>query len=75
MFRESNHYLYICDTKNHSIREVNLTDREVLTVTGTGEKGKDKFGNLDPAVQKLSSPWDVVAINRDTLIIAMAGTH
>jgi len=23
----------------------------------------------------LSSPWDIVAINRDTLLIAMAGTH
>ena len=26
-------------------------------------------------MQKLSSPWDIVAINRDTLIIAMAGIH
>jgi len=52
-----------------------LTDREVLTVTGTGEKGKDKEGNFDPEVQRLSSPWDVVPINRDTLIIAMAGNH
>ena len=49
--------------------------REVLTVIGTGEKGNDKEGNKKPEDQKLSSPWDIVAINRDTLIFAMAGTH
>ena len=45
MYREGNHFLYICDTKNHSIREINLTTKEVLTVIGTGEKGFDKEGN------------------------------
>lgn len=44
-------------------------------MVGTGEKGRDKEGNKDPEEQKLSSPWDIVAINRDTLIIAIAGTH
>lgn len=29
----------------------------------------------NPELQKLASPWDIVAINRDTLIIAIAGTH
>lgn len=42
---------------------------------GTGEQGRDREGNKKPEVQKLSSPWDIVAINRDTLIIAMAGVH
>lgn len=46
-----------------------------MTVIGTGEQGRDREGNKNPEVQKLSSPWDVVAINRDTLIIAIAGTH
>jgi len=50
VFRENKHYIYICDTKNHAIREINLNDREVLTVTGTGEKGKDRDGNLDPEI-------------------------
>ena len=44
-------------------------------MTGTGEKGRDKEGNKDPEIQMLSSPWDIVAINQDTLLIAMAGTH
>jgi hypothetical protein len=65
----------VCDTKNHAIREVNLRKHEVLTVIGTGEKGYDKEGNKSAETQKLSSPWDVVAVNRDTLVFAMAGTH
>ena len=52
-----------------------MNKKEVLTVIGTGEQGRDREGNKKPELQKLSSPWDVVAINRDTLIIAMAGTH
>lgn len=43
--RENEHFLYVCDTKNHAIREVNLIKKEVLTVIGTGEKGFDKEGN------------------------------
>ena len=75
VYRDMKHFLYLCDTKNHAIREINLAKKEVLTVIGTGEKGNDKEGNKNPEEQKLSSPWDIVAINRDTLIFAMAGTH
>ena len=75
VFRENQHFLYLCDTKNHAIREINLTTKEVFTVIGTGEKGFDKEGNKAPESQRLSSPWDIVAVNRDTLIFAMAGTH
>ena len=75
VFREGSHFLYLCDAKNHAIREINLTAKEVLTVIGTGEKGFDKEGNRTPETQRLSSPWDIVAVNRDTLIFAMAGTH
>lgn len=75
MFREGCHFIYVCDTKNHAIREINLIRKEVLTVIGTGEKGFDKEGNKAPEIQKLSSPWDIVAVNRDTLCFAMAGTH
>ena len=67
--------MYLCDTKNHAIREININKKEVLTVIGTGEKGFDREGNKEPEVQRLSSPWDIVAINRDTLLIAMAGVH
>jgi hypothetical protein len=52
-----------------------MKKNEVLTVIGTGEKGNDKEGNKSAETQRLSSPWDIVAVNRDTLVIAMAGTH
>ena len=48
VFREKQHFIYVCDTKNHAIREINLSKREVLTVIGTGEKGFDKEGNKSP---------------------------
>lgn len=75
VYRENEHFLYVCDSNNHAIREINLNTKEVLTVIGTGEQGRDREGNKNPEYQKLSSPWDIVAINRDTLIIAIAGTH
>lgn len=75
VYREGVHFVYVCDTKNHAIREINLQKQEVLTVIGTGEKGFDKEGNKSPETQRLSSPWDIVAVNRDTLVFAMAGTH
>jgi hypothetical protein len=75
IYRDNMHFIYLCDTKNHAIREINLTKKQVLTVIGTGEKGFDREGNKDPEVQTLSSPWDIAAINRDTLLIAMAGVH
>jgi len=45
VYREGIHFIYVCDTKNHAIRELNLTKLEVLTVIGTGEKGLDREGN------------------------------
>lgn len=75
IYREGTHFVYVCDTKNHAIREINLKKKEVLTVIGTGEKGSDKEGNKSAETQRLSSPWDIVAVNRDTLVFAMAGTH
>ena len=67
--------MYVCDTWNHALREINLCDRTVCTVVGTGLKGKDKLGGYIPEMQELSSPWDIVPLNRDILLIAMAGSH
>jgi hypothetical protein len=75
IYRDNMHFVYLCDTKNHAIREINLTKKEVLTVIGTGAKGFDREGNKNPEIQTLSSPWDIEAVNRDTLLIAMAGVH
>ena len=83
VYREGDHVIYVCDVKNHAIREINLTRREVLTVVGTGKKsimttgmkGHDKKGGRRPEVQTLASPWDIAAYNRDIMLIAMAGHH
>jgi hypothetical protein len=75
IYKDQVHYLYLCDTKNHAIREINLKTKEVVTVVGTGEKGFDREGNKMPEIQRLSSPWDIVAVNKETLVYAMAGTH
>jgi hypothetical protein len=48
VYRDNCHFVYLCDTKNHAIREINLQTKEVMTVIGTGEKGRDKEGNKDP---------------------------
>jgi hypothetical protein len=48
LYRDGEHFVYVCDTKNHSIREINIFKQEVLTVIGTGQKGTDKEGNKTP---------------------------
>ncbi len=52
--------LYVCDTENHLVRRLDLTNRLVKTVAG-----KD---------QKISSPWDL-DYAEGYLYLAMAGSH
>jgi thiol-disulfide isomerase/thioredoxin/sugar lactone lactonase YvrE len=66
--------LYVADTENHLIREVDLKSRTVKTIAGTGEQMR-KYGVTGPALQvALNSPWDLQLVGR-TLYIAMAGPH
>ncbi|XP_071170103.1 NHL repeat-containing protein 2-like [Mytilus edulis] len=73
--------VYVADTDNHTIREINLTSKTVRTLAGTGFQGQDKEGGKSGTNQELSSPWDVVlgkspgSDNENLLYIAMAGTH
>jgi len=74
--RQNQHFLYICDMRNHAVREVNLNTKHVKTVAGTGAKSFDRYGGSGPShMQKLCSPWDIVALNEYELMIAMAGVH
>lgn len=69
--------LYVADTGNHRIREVDLGAWAVTTIAGTGERGSYDTSEHTPARSAgLASPWDVELIDGGkTLAIANAGTH
>lgn len=52
--------IYVADTENHAIREINLTTKTVDTIAGHGKQGTDQTGGLIGTSQTISSPWDVV---------------
>lgn len=65
--------LYVADTENHSIRAIDLSAGTVQTIAGIGQIGHRRMGG-PPRQSALNSPWDL-AVDGDTLYIAMAGTH
>ncbi|KAL4547533.1 hypothetical protein Ndes2526B_g06777 [Nannochloris sp. 'desiccata'] len=71
--------LFVCDTENHAIREIQLKTGEVRTVVGDGVKGENDFrGGAAGAEQRLNSPWDCLLLedgNNQVLLVAMAGQH
>ncbi|KAI5705598.1 hypothetical protein M8J76_011045 [Diaphorina citri] len=68
--------LYVADTDNHTIREIDLAAKQVRTVAGTTQQGQDYSGGHVGTAQAISSPWDVCfGEDQDVLFIAMAGTH
>jgi len=69
--------IYVADTDNHCLREINWEKRMVSTIAGTGHQGTDTEGGKLGTCQELSSPWDVVdgGPNSSVLYVAMSGTH
>ena len=70
--------LYVADRKNHAIRAIDLKEKHVTTVAGTGQQadpGDRRIGVPVPATSiGLNSPWDLLW-EGDRLFIAMAGHH
>nr|CAD7203643.1 unnamed protein product [Timema douglasi] len=62
-FRNPN-VLYVGDTENHAIREINLKTLQVSTVAGTGSQGDNLEGGRLGVDQPLSSPWDLCMVSR-----------
>uniref|UniRef100_A0A7C9EPC8 Peptidylamidoglycolate lyase n=1 Tax=Opuntia streptacantha TaxID=393608 RepID=A0A7C9EPC8_OPUST len=51
--------LYVADTENHALREVDFVNDVVRTLAGNGTKGSDYRGGGKGTNQLLNSPWDV----------------
>jgi len=66
--------IYVADTENHALREVDLQLRMVKTLAGSGRQGHWIQSPQDGKVTQLSSPWDL-AHEGGFVFIAMAGLH
>lgn len=68
--------LYVADTENHALREIDFVDETVRTLAGNGTKGSDYKGGEKGTSQLLNSPWDVCYEPvSQKVYIAMAGQH
>ncbi|KAF5739976.1 NHL repeat-containing protein 2 isoform X1 [Tripterygium wilfordii] len=68
--------LYVADTENHALREIDFVSETVRTLAGNGTKGSDYEGGAKGTTQLLNSPWDVCFEPfNEKVYIAMAGQH
>jgi thiol-disulfide isomerase/thioredoxin len=66
--------IYVADTENHALREIDIPAKKVRTLAGDGRQGAWISGAQDGKMTQLSSPWDL-AYSDGFLFIAMAGLH
>jgi DNA-binding beta-propeller fold protein YncE len=66
--------LYVADTESHAIRRVDLSERIVETIAGSGLQGVGPIVPGPALAADLRSPWDV-EVDDSSLYIAMAGSH
>ena len=69
----ANGQLYIADTENHVIRQVDLASGRIATVLGTGERGDGP--EPDPARCKLSRPHGLFVDGAGTLYVTDSEAH
>ena len=56
--------VYVCDTENHAVREIDLTSGQVRTLVGDGVRAQDDYrGGAAGTAQRLNSPWDCCLIS------------
>ena len=66
--------IIVADTENHAIRKIDLANKKVTTLVGTGRQGPWISQGGKGKEISITSPWDVA--QKDNLIfIAMAGNH
>jgi thiol-disulfide isomerase/thioredoxin len=63
--------LYVADTENHAIRKIDLRDRYVETVVGTGKQGTDLVGLKKGKEQAISSPWDLFFLKTKEMTLSV----
>jgi thiol-disulfide isomerase/thioredoxin len=66
--------LYVADTENHLIRVVDLEEKSVSTLAGTGRQGPPGFLSGNLLESRLNSPWSLAHVD-GILYMAMAGPH
>ena len=66
--------LYVADKENHAIRQIDLVNKSVVTLAGTGNVAMTRSEQTDARNTSLRSPWDVELVD-GVLYIAMAGMH
>ena len=66
--------LYVADTENHLIRQIDLKTKAVTTIAGTGAQMRERGISGPARTVALNSPWDLQLVGR-ALYIAMAGPH
>ena len=67
-------HLYVADTENHLLRDIDLEAKTVSTLAGTGKQSPLGFGGGKLLKAPLNSPWSIAHAD-GTLYIAMAGPH
>ncbi|BAZ42211.1 redoxin domain-containing protein [Calothrix sp. NIES-4101] len=74
-FDSENQILYIADTNNHSIRQIDLIKQQVKTIAGTGKQSRNIHPHDGKGLETaLNSPWDLVKVGKN-LFIVIAGSH
>jgi thiol-disulfide isomerase/thioredoxin len=72
---EQQQILYVADTENHALRQIDLKNQQVKTIAGTGQQSNYIRPHNGKALEtSLNSPWDLEKIG-NSLYIAMAGPH